>query len=102
LGGQAVRTALDPDLLVDNEQVETSLLVTARRVCTDRESSIDDVERVGRPHAVPLNVTVLITLQALYNQRIPDCPYAFLGWQEQISEAVSSAAPNSVTGRPSC
>jgi integrase len=26
---------------------------------------------------VPLNATVLITLQALYNQRIPDCPYAF-------------------------
>ena len=28
-------------------------------------------------HALPLNVTVLTTLQALYNQRIPDCPYAF-------------------------
>ena len=31
----------------------------------------------GRPHALPLNATVLTTLQALYNQRIPDCPYAF-------------------------
>ena len=31
----------------------------------------------GRPHALPLNATVLTTLQALYNQRIPDCPYTF-------------------------
>jgi integrase len=31
----------------------------------------------GRPHALPLNATVLTTLQALFNQRIPDCPYAF-------------------------
>ena len=31
----------------------------------------------GRPHALPLNATVLTKLQALYNQRIPDCPYAF-------------------------
>jgi integrase len=31
----------------------------------------------GRPHAVPLNATVLTTLQALFNQRLPDCPYAF-------------------------
>ena len=31
----------------------------------------------GRPHALPLNATVLTTLQALYNQRVPDCPYAF-------------------------
>ena len=31
----------------------------------------------GRPHALPLNATVLTTLEALYNQRIPDCPYAF-------------------------
>jgi hypothetical protein len=31
----------------------------------------------GRPHAVPLNATVLTTLQALFNQRIPHCPYAF-------------------------
>jgi integrase len=31
----------------------------------------------GRPHALPLNATVLTTLQALYNQRMPDCPYAF-------------------------
>jgi len=31
----------------------------------------------GRPHALPLNATVLTTLQSLYNQRIPDCPYAF-------------------------
>ena len=31
----------------------------------------------GRPHALPLNATVLTTLQALNNQRIPDCPYAF-------------------------
>ncbi len=30
----------------------------------------------GRPHALPLNATVLTTLQALYNQRMPDCPYA--------------------------
>jgi integrase len=31
----------------------------------------------GRPHALPLNATVLTTLQSLYNQRMPDCPYAF-------------------------
>lgn len=31
----------------------------------------------GRPHALPLNATVLTMLQAQYNQRIPDCPYAF-------------------------
>ena len=31
----------------------------------------------GRPHALPLNATVLTTLQALYSQRIPDCPYTF-------------------------
>jgi hypothetical protein len=31
----------------------------------------------GRPHAVPLNATVLTTLQALYNQRIIDCAYVF-------------------------
>jgi integrase len=31
----------------------------------------------GRPHALPLNATVLTTLQALHNKRIPDCPYAF-------------------------
>ena len=31
----------------------------------------------GRPHAEPLNATVLTTLQALFDQRIPDCHYAF-------------------------
>ena len=31
----------------------------------------------GRPHALPLNATVLTTLQALHSQRIPDCPYVF-------------------------
>ena len=31
----------------------------------------------GRPHAVPLNATVLTTLQALFSQRLPDCPYVF-------------------------
>jgi integrase len=31
----------------------------------------------GRPHAVPLNATVLTTLQALYTERVPDCPYVF-------------------------
>src|SRR5262249_50044502 len=31
----------------------------------------------GRPHAVPLNGTVLTTLQALHTQRIPDCPFVF-------------------------
>jgi integrase len=31
----------------------------------------------GRPHALPLNATALTTLQALYNQRIPDGPYVF-------------------------
>jgi len=31
----------------------------------------------GRPHAVPLNATVLTTLQALYTERIPDCPFVF-------------------------
>ena len=31
----------------------------------------------GRPHAVPLNATVLTTLQALYTERTPDCAYVF-------------------------
>jgi len=31
----------------------------------------------GRPHALPLNATALTTLQALYNERIPDCPFVF-------------------------
>ena len=31
----------------------------------------------GRPHALPLNATVLTTLQALYTERMPDCPYVF-------------------------
>ena len=31
----------------------------------------------GRPHAVPLNATVLTTLQALFTGRRPDCPYVF-------------------------
>jgi integrase len=31
----------------------------------------------GRPHAVPLNATVLTTLQTLYTERVPDCPYVF-------------------------
>jgi integrase len=31
----------------------------------------------GRPHALPLNATVRMTLQTLYTQRIPDCPYVF-------------------------
>jgi len=31
----------------------------------------------GRPHALPLNATVRMTLQTLYTQRIPDCPYLF-------------------------
>jgi integrase len=31
----------------------------------------------GRPHAVPLNATVLTTLQTLYTERMPDCPYVF-------------------------
>jgi integrase len=31
----------------------------------------------GRPHALPLNATVLTTLQALYTKRLPDCPYVF-------------------------
>jgi integrase len=31
----------------------------------------------GRPHAVPLNATVLTTLQALYTERLPECPYVF-------------------------
>ena len=31
----------------------------------------------GRPHAVPLNATVLTTLQALYTERMPDCLYVF-------------------------
>jgi len=31
----------------------------------------------GRPHAVPLNVTALTTLQALYNERSPDCQFVF-------------------------
>jgi len=31
----------------------------------------------GRPHAVPLNATVLTTLQTLYTERLPDCPYVF-------------------------
>src|SRR5256885_14783344 len=31
----------------------------------------------GRPHALPLNTTALITLQALYNERVPDCAFVF-------------------------
>ena len=31
----------------------------------------------GRPQVVPLNATVLTTLQALYTERLPDCPYVF-------------------------
>jgi len=31
----------------------------------------------GRPHAVPLNGTVLTTLQGLHAQRLPDCPSVF-------------------------
>ena len=31
----------------------------------------------GRPHAIPLNATVLTTLQALYTERTPDCAYVF-------------------------
>ena len=31
----------------------------------------------GRPHAVPLNATVLTTLQALYTERTPDWAYVF-------------------------
>jgi integrase len=31
----------------------------------------------GRPHALPLNVTALTTLQALFNARVPDCPFVF-------------------------
>jgi len=31
----------------------------------------------GQPHAVPLNATVLTTLQTLYTERVPDCPYVF-------------------------
>jgi integrase len=31
----------------------------------------------GRPPAVPLNGTVLTTLQALHIQRLPDCPFVF-------------------------
>jgi len=31
----------------------------------------------GRPHALPLNATVVTTLQALFNERMPNCPYVF-------------------------
>jgi integrase len=31
----------------------------------------------GRPHAIPLNATVVTTLQALFTERVPDCPYVF-------------------------
>ena len=31
----------------------------------------------GRPHAMPLNGTVLTTLQALHTQRLADCPFVF-------------------------
>jgi integrase len=33
--------------------------------------------KTGRPHAIPLNATVMTTLQALYAERLPDCPYVF-------------------------
>jgi integrase len=49
-----------------------------------RWESVDFLNRVvriprtsGRPHAVPLNATVLTTLQALYTERWPDCPFVF-------------------------
>ena len=50
-----------------------------------RWDSVDFLNRVvriprtksGRPHALPLNATVLTTLQTLYLERLPDCPYVF-------------------------
>ena len=50
-----------------------------------RWESVDFLNRVvriprtksGRPHALPLNATVLTTLQALYTERLPGCPYVF-------------------------
>ena len=50
-----------------------------------RWDSVDFLNRVvriprtksGRPHAGPLNATVLTTIQALYMERLPDCPYVF-------------------------
>ena len=50
-----------------------------------RWESVDFLNRVvriprtksGRPHAVPLNATVVTTLQALYTERLPDCPFVF-------------------------
>jgi len=41
----------------------------------------------GRPPAVPLNATVLTTLQALYTERLPDCPYVF-AHASQLGEPV--------------
>jgi integrase len=50
-----------------------------------RWDSVDFLNRVvriprtksGRPLALPLNATVLTILQALYTERVPDCPYVF-------------------------
>ena len=47
--------------------------------CVDFLNRVVRIPRTksGRPHAVPLNATVLTTLQTLYTERLPDCPYVF-------------------------
>ena len=85
-------------LLASAKKVETSPLLAEKIILAVhtglrrgslfhlRSDQVDFLNRVvriprtksGRPHALPLNATALTTLQALYNQRIPDCPYAFV------------------------
>ena len=47
--------------------------------CVDFLNRVVRISRTksGRPYAVPLNTTVLTTIQALYMERLPDCPYVF-------------------------
>ena len=47
--------------------------------CVDFLNRVVRIPRTksGRPHAVPLNATVVTTLEALHTARLPDCPYVF-------------------------
>ncbi len=56
----------------------------------------------GRPHALPLDATVLTTLQALYNQRIPDCPYALHATGRKPGEPVQDVKSAFHTGPGDC
>jgi integrase len=40
-------------------------------------SAVESITYGRSTHALPLNATAVTTLQALYNERIPDCPFVF-------------------------